>query len=107
MVDNNTYEFNANNPDLVNPNIVTNNELKQLAKNYKKMENKKRFNSQSLLLKPTVPKANNLYRLYLNSLRIIMIIILIISHFCHLDGSGVLIHQKRFHLHSDHEQCLM
>ena len=56
MVDNNTYEFNANNPDLVNPNIVTNNELKQLAKNYKKMENKKRFNSQSLLLKPTVPK---------------------------------------------------
>ena len=46
MVDNNTYEFNANNPDLVNPNIVTNNELKQLAKNYKKMENKKRFNSQ-------------------------------------------------------------
>ena len=55
MVDNNTYEFNANNPDLVNPNIVTNNELKQLAKNYKKMENKKRFNSQSLLLKPTVP----------------------------------------------------
>lgn len=56
MANNNNYTIiNSNEQFLVNPKKIMNNELEQLTKNYKKMEKQKRFNSQSLLLKPTVP----------------------------------------------------